>query len=65
MATIMSQQSSIRIAHSLKVCPAAAVKEFYAGVVQPNMAFVIFSVRTFMIVRCLLQKWQPHLTVYK
>jgi hypothetical protein len=38
----MNQQSSIRIAHSLNESPTEAVKEFYAGVVQPNMAFVIF-----------------------
>ena len=38
----MNQQSSILIAHSLKVYPAEAAKEFYAGVAQPDMAFVIF-----------------------
>lgn len=38
----MNQQSSIRIAHSLKESPTEAVKEFYAGVEQPDMAFVIF-----------------------
>lgn len=38
----MNQQSDIRIAHSLKEDPAAAVREFYAGVSLPEMAFVIF-----------------------
>src|SRR5665647_433943 len=38
----MSQQSSIRIAHSLKEDPSEAIREFYAGVAQPDMAFVIF-----------------------
>jgi hypothetical protein len=38
----MIQQSSVRIGHSLKVCPAEAVKEFYARVAQSDMAFVIF-----------------------
>lgn len=38
----MNQQSGIRIAHSLKENPVAAVREFHAGVVQPQTAFVIF-----------------------